>query len=246
MNMKNMSMHNIFKWFKNLHVSKNAKNGTIMVALISVVVCIAVLINLLVGFIDLKLDLTSGKLYSIGDTTKSVLSSLEKDVTIYGTFDNGEAGVTAGFGDAVYLLDQYSKYAHIDVEYIDLDKTPGFIADVDPDNTLNIQKNEFVVKCGEKLKKLDAEDLFTTDIDYTSYSLYATGSNAEQAFTGAILYVTAEQTPTLYFVTNHGEADLGTNYSTLKNYLERNNYDIKTLDLLVEEIPEDVLTVVFL
>lgn len=241
--MKKISMHNIFKSLKNLHISKNAKNSTIMLALISVVVCIAVLINLLVGFIDLKLDLTSGKLYTIGDTTQDILNGLEKDVSIYGTFDNGEAGVSEGYGDAVYLLEQYEKYSHINVEYIDLDRTPGFIGDIDPDNILDIKKSEFIIKCGDKSKKLDAEDLFTTEIDYASYSVYATGSNAEQAFTGAIMYVTAEMTPTLYFASNHGEADLEAYYSTLKNYLERNNYDIKTLDLLVEEIPEDALAV---
>ncbi|MDD4495848.1 MAG: GldG family protein, partial [Eubacteriales bacterium] len=249
-NMKKLSMQRIQNWFKRLRVSKNLKYSTIVFALIVAVTGIAVLLNLFAGMaadkFNLKLDLTPTKLYTIGDDTDQILGNLKKEVTIYGMFDNGRAGADEAFPDAANLLDQYDDYSHVKVEYIDLDRTPGFIVNIDPDNSLQIGKNEFVIECGKKLRKLDAYDLFQIEGD-EYYGLQATGSNAEQAFTGAILYVTSDDTPVIYFSTGHGEPELDTYYSGFKELLERNNYDIKTLNLLTEEeVPEDALAVVLL
>ena len=246
--MKKLSMHGVIDKFKKFRISRNMKYSSIVLALIAVVAVIALLFNLMAQFatdkLNLKWDLTPNKLFSIGNDTKRILGELDKDVTIYGTFDNGESGALNTFPDAANILKQYSDYPRVKVEYIDLDRTPGFIVSIDPDNLYKIGKNEFIVKCGDKVKKLDAYDIFQIESDY--YSQTATGSNAEQAFTGAIMYVSSEITPVIYFSTGHGEPPVESYYSNLKELLERNNYDVKTLNLLTEkEVPTDALVLIY-
>ncbi len=238
-------MNNIKTFFKKLFNSRSLKYGSNSIILTAVVVAIAVIINVLVvtmpdklGMAPLKLDLTSNKLYSVGDTTKDILKSLQKDVTIYGMFDDG--AVDKDYKDVTDLLSQYKKYAHIKVEYVDPDKNPGFIKKIDPDNLKSISKNDFVVISGKKLRKLSYYDLFQTQMDQQSFQQYKTGSNAEQSFTGAIKYVTSDVTPAVYFIEGHEERKVDSDYKTVKDYLERNNYDVKSLNLTTEaKIPDD-------
>ncbi|MCS7193213.1 MAG: GldG family protein, partial [Armatimonadetes bacterium] len=67
---------------------------------------------------------------------------------------------------------------------------------------------------------------------------------SEKEFTGALIKVTKDKKPTLYFLQGHGEhtydsfADEG--YGALKSGLERLNYQVKELKLLTEKtIPKD-------
>lgn len=64
---------------------KHIKNGSYSMAMAAVFIVIVVVINMIVGAIPSKysqLDVSSSKLYTIGDETKKVLKALDKDVTI--------------------------------------------------------------------------------------------------------------------------------------------------------------------
>lgn len=233
-------MDKIMEAIKRFLKSRNLKYGTNAVVLIAAVVAIAVVVNLLVGMTDIKWDLTPNKLYSIGDATKDILKNLSKDVTIYGLFDDGKIGGGDEYKEVTELLSQYEKYPHIKVQYVDPDKNPGIIKELDPDNVRDLAKNDFVVKCGDKVKKLEYYDLFRTEFDQQTFRQYKTGSTAEQGFTGAIKYVTAEKTPTIYFTEGHEENRVDSDYTKVKEILERNNYDVKTINLLAsEKVPDD-------
>ena len=233
-------MNKILQIFKKLVRSKNLKYSTIMVIMICVATAIALVVNMLVGMANLKWDLTSNKMYSIGDTTKEILEGLEKDVIIYGLFDEEKLSAGDIYKDVVYLLEQYDRYPRITVKYVDIERNPGFVNEIDPDKLLELSSGEFVVQSGNKKKKLEYLDLFATQWDQNSFRTVLTGSDAEQGFTGAIKYVTADVTPTIYYTQGHGEPEMGSEYEYIKNTLERNNFDVKPLDLLIEEtVPED-------
>ncbi|MDO8686254.1 MAG: GldG family protein [Clostridiales bacterium] len=226
----------IVRFFKG----KNLKYGANSFILIAVVIALAVVLNLLVGMTGLQLDLSPEKLFSIGDVTKKIVSGMTKDVVIYGLFDDGTITSGSEYSEVTQLLDQYKKYPKVTIVYVDPDKNPGIIKELDPDNLKELAKNDFVVKSGNKMKKLSYYDIFQTEFDQQSFEQYKTGSNAEQAFTGAIKYVTADKTPVIYFTEGHDENKLESDYTTVKSYLERNNYDVKTINLLsLEKIPED-------
>ncbi len=235
---------------KKLFNSRTMRFGSYAVLITVIVVALVVILNAILGYgkirENLKLDLTHNKLFTIGDITKDVLKELDKPVEIYGLFDEDQ--VTQQYAQVVEFLNQYKKSSeYITVKYVDTDKDTAFITNVlDPDMTKGIQKGDFAVKSGNKVKILSGYDIFETEMDQYYGTTYTTGSNAEQAFTGAIKFVTAEFTPVVYFTKDHGERAVENEYTTLKIYLERNNYEVKTLSLATAEaIPEDAEIIVF-
>lgn len=218
---------------------RSLKYGSNSIILIAVVIAIAVIINLLVGMGDIKLDLTKDKLYSLGDETKTIIKGIKKDVTIYGLFDDGQIGSGDAYKDIINLLGQYEKLG-IKVSYIDPDKDPGTIASFDKDKTKEIAKGDFVVKSGNKVKKLSAQDLYGQTSDYGR--MYS----AEPLITGAIKFVTSDVTPIAYFVDGHDEYSVDTDLTKIKGDLENNNMEVKPLSLVTEEkIPDDCKLLVF-
>lgn len=243
--LKNIDINNVLnntvKAVRRLLRSRSLKYGTNAFILVAAVVAIAVFINVLVGMVEVKWDLTPNKLYSITDTTKDILENLEKDVVIYGLFDDGKIGASTDYKQVVELLNHYEKYPRVKVEYVDPDRDPGIIKELDPDGVSELGKSDFVVKCGSKIKKLDYYDLFEFDQQaLQSLQFYVTGSTAEQGFTGAIVYVTADKTPVVYFAEGHNEFDINTDLDSIKTFLDRNNYDVKSINLLTQpSVPDD-------
>lgn len=231
------------KSLTKLFGSKTMKYGTNAIILIAAVAAILVIINILVGMADIKWDLTPNKLYSITDITRDVLRNLDKDVVIYGIFDEGT--VEKDYKEVIELLQHYEKYPRVTVKYIDPDKNPGIKKELDPENIIGIEKQDFIVKSGNKVRKLDYYDLFSTHFDERYFREFRLGSTAEQGFTGAIKYVTADRTPVVYFTTGHDEYKIETDYQSVKTYLNRNNYDVKEINLVTaEKVPEDAELVI--
>lgn len=230
---------------KNKFLSKRSlRYGSNAAILIVAVIAIAILVNVLVGMANVKLDLTTNKLYSLSDVTESELEKLDKDVEIIGLFDEGKVSSDDQFKQVTELLGLYDKNPRIKVSYIDPDRNPGIIKELDPDDTMDLDNSDFVVKSivngNEKKKKLEYYDLFAVQFDQNTFQSYVTGSTAEQGFTGAIRYVSSEFTPVVYFTDDHDEIDMDSEYTNLKNYLEKNNYLVKKLSLIsAAKIPED-------
>ncbi len=234
---------------KNLFNKRSLKYGTNAAILTVGVIVLAVVLNLVVGLFDLKLDLTPNKLFSLSEATENVLDELNREVQIIGLFDDGAVTSNNEYKQVTELLDLYAKNPKVSVEYIDPDRNPGIMNQLDPDNSLDLRATNFVVKSvvngNEKKKKLEYYDLFQMEIDQYSLSQYTTGSNAEQGFTGAIKYVTSEYTPAIYFTEGHEENDVDYEYRNLKGYLEKNNILVKNLNLMtVEKVPDDAELVV--
>ncbi len=244
-----IEMDKIMNGIKKFFSKRSLKYGTNSIILIAAVVGIAILVNILVGMADLKVDLTSNKLFSLSDVTKNVLKDLKQDVTIIGLFDDGKIGSGNEYKEVTDLLTLYQKNGHVKVEYIDPDKNPGITKELDEQNTLEPAKNDFIVKSTvngkEKKKKLSYYDLFEVQTDQQTFQQSMIGSNAEQGFTGAIKYVTSEKTPVVYFTEGHSEVSVDSDYTTVKKFLEQNNYEVKTINLTTAaKMPEDAEIVV--
>jgi len=219
---------------------KALKYGSNSLLMIAIVVAIAVVINLLVGMGDLKMDLTSEKLYSLSDSSKTILKDIKKDVTIYGLFDDGKIPGGTEYKQLINLLGEYKGFG-IKVTYVDPDKDPGTITALDKDKSKGIAKGDFVVKSGNKVKKLVAQDLYG-EVDPQYGRLY----KAESLITGAIKFVTSDVTPVAYFVEGHNESSLTSDLTQVKSALENNNLEVKSLSLVSEgKIPDDCKLLVF-
>ncbi|WP_242981134.1 GldG family protein [Ruminiclostridium sufflavum] len=218
---------------------RSLKYGSNSIIIIVIVLFIAVLINMLVGLGDFKWDLTSDNLYSLSDDSKKILEAVKKDVTIYGLFDDGMIPGGSEYKQMINLLDEYKEYG-IKVTYVDPDKDPGTLTFLDKDKTKGIAKGDFVVKSGDKVKRLSAQDLYGEDSEYGR--VY----KAEPLITGAVKFVTADVTPVAYFVEGHNEYSLTNNLTQMRTELENNNFEVKTLSLMtVKSIPEDCKLLIF-
>ena len=116
--------------------------------MIVVFVAIIIVINMIVGNLPSKytqLDISSEKLYTIGDETKAMLKDLDKDVTIYQIAQSGSEDETIS-----NLLQRYADESdHIKVEQKDPVVNPKFVSEYTSDN---LSSNSLIVVCGDRNK----------------------------------------------------------------------------------------------
>lgn len=228
--------------------NKSLKKISITSTVLFIVVILAfnIIFDQLLGD-KLKWDWTTGDQYSIGDVSKQILSEMDKEVEIVGLFNEN---TTQQYQRIMPMLEMYANQSagKIKVRYVDPDRFPNIMKDVDPTGNLKPEANEFVVMCSDtsKAKRVGYYDIF--DIGYdASYNTVLNGVTAEQSFTGAINYVVSETTPVVYFTTGHGEADFQSEFTIIASLLQNNNFEVKTLDLFgLNAIPEDCSVMIML
>ncbi len=219
---------------------RSLKYGTNSIVLIVAVVAIAIVVNLLVGMGNFRLDLTSAKLYSISEQSKDIVKKIKKEVTIYGLFDNATIPGGSEYREITNLINEY-KDLGVKVKYVDPDKDPGTLTSLDPQKTLGLTKGDFVVKSGNKVRRLGAQDLYGQSNQQTGRTY-----SAEPLITGAIKFVASDVTPVAYFVEGHNELSLKNDLNQVSKILQSNNLEVKSLSLLTEKnIPEDCHLLVF-
>ena len=212
---------------------KHIKNGSYSMAMAAIFIVIVVVINMIVGAIPSKysqLDVSSSKLYTIGDETKKVLKALDKDVTIYQIAQSGSED------DSISnLLKRYKDESkHIKVEVKDPVVNPKFASEYTTDD---LAANSLIVVCGDRNKVISYNDMYSTSVDYNTWQQTTTGFDGEGQITSAIGYVTSEDLPIMYTLSGHGEKDLD---SSFKEDIQKANIDIKELNLLTEgKVPDD-------
>jgi hypothetical protein len=58
--------------------------------------------------------------------------------------------------------------------------------------------------------------------------------------------VTADTTPVVYFTQGHSERDIAPDYKYLSQALDRNNFDVKSINITtIDKIPEDAQILAF-
>lgn len=196
----------------------------------------------------LKWDWTRGDLYSIGDVSKQILARMDKDVQIIGLFTEASAG-DFGYTSILPMLDDYvgNSGGRVSKRFVDPDKTPGILKEIDPNGYAKAGRGSFAVYCQAtgKTKTVGYNDIFATSMDYTTYQETLTGITAEQSLTGAIKYVLSATTPVIYFTSGHDELDYETEYSAMVSILRNNNFDVRKLELFnLAEIPADCSTLI--
>ena len=212
---------------------KHIKNGSYSMAMAAIFIVIVVVINMIVSAIPSKysqLDVSSSKLYTIGDETKKVLKALDKDVTIYQIAQSGSEDDTIS-----NLLKRYEDESkHIKVEVKDPVVNPKFASEYTTDD---LAANSLIVVCGDRNKVISYNDMYSTSVDYNTWQQTTTGFDGEGQITSAIGYVTSEDLPIMYTLSGHGEKDLD---SSFKEDIQKANIDIKELNLLTEgKVPDD-------
>ena len=213
--------------------SKNIRKGSYSLGISVVVLAIAVVFNLVVGKLPAQyrnVDLSQTKLSTIGDTTKELVSNLDQDVTIYQIAESGSENETIQ-----KLLERYEGLSsHVKVETMDPVLHPNFVSEYTDDD---LASNSLIVVGENRSKVIPYADMFESTINYQTYQYETTGFDGEGQVTSAISYVTTDSLPVMYTITGHEEATMT---DDMKSAIEKENIEMKDLNLLTEEsVPDD-------
>lgn len=209
-----------------------AKGGAYSLAVTAIVLAILIAVNVFASVLPTsmtKYDMTATNLYSVTSSTKVVVNALQKDVTIYWVVQSDKED------DVIEnLLGKYeSLSSHITVTKKNPDVFPTFTAQYTEEEVPN---NSLIVECGDKNRYISYNDIYLTDVDYSTYS-YVYSFDGEGAITSAIDYVVSDELPKVYLLEGHGEADLPDEFQT---QLEKENMELASFSLLnTDAVPED-------
>lgn len=215
----------------NLIGTKAFRKGSYSTVIMVVIIAIVIAANVMFSKLPTaarNIDVSSNDLYSIGDTTHSVLDGLKNDVEIIVIKDKESTDKRIST-----LLAKYADYSgHIKVTYKDPVLYPSVLT------TYDTEENNIVIKCDatDKTTKVAFSDIIVTSTSYYG-STYETSFDGEGQLTKAIDYVSNENNKLIYTISGHGEGDLGKNISEL---ISKSNFNVKSVNLLVDNgIPDD-------
>lgn len=226
------------KWTKNfkkhaasMFQTSTFHHGSYSVMLSCVVIALAILVNLAVSALPasmIHIDISSNKMYTLGDQTEKLVKNLDQDITIYVLAENGKEDDTL-----MSLLSRYKDLSdHIRVKTVDPVANPTFTAQYDASS---LTSGSVIVEAKDRYKTISSSDIYETS--YSSYYSSETSFDGEGEITSAIDYVTSASLPVVYYTSGHDESSLSTKANT---GLTKNNYEVKELSLLSKgKVPDD-------
>jgi ABC-type uncharacterized transport system involved in gliding motility auxiliary subunit len=184
-----------------------------------------------------RVDTTSEKIYSLSDQSASVAQQVKQDLKIKAFYPGGD------YAPAKDLFELYkAKNNKISFEFIDPDRQP------------QVAQQYNVTQYGESQNPMSGESLRygTTILDMagkTERIEKQSEALREEDVTNALMKIVKGEKKTVYFVQGHGEKSIDdtekNGYSTAKAGLEKDNYTIKTLNLVQEnKVPDDASVLV--
>lgn len=210
-------------------------HNIIFFGFIVLIIGCAVVLTLVSEKLELQLkwkwDLTNNQIYSIGDTTKSILKKVDKPITIYTLYESGKEDHTVS-----EILDRYHQESdYIQVVNIDPIEKPMFTQQFETDD-VTIEASSLIIREDNKdeFRIINAQDLYEWKLKEDQ--LYATGMIVEQRVTAAIASIQGGKQTTTYFVTGHGEMNESEQYY-LAETLKSDGYKVLSYDLIYNDIP---------
>lgn len=207
------------------------RNGSLATLLTALALTATVLANLIARALPASVsqfDLSETGLYTLGEVSLEILEQLDQEVTIYYLVQTGavDSNITA-------LLDQYAGHSpHIQWQQKDPAIEPAFARQLGVEDATD---GSLIVTSGERTRLVDSSTLYTNELDYDTYTTVAS-FDAENQITSAVQYVTGGELPVVYQLTGHGETALS---SGVQQALGLQNMELRELNLLTEDIPED-------
>lgn len=147
---------------------RSLRSGAYASVLAVVVLVLVILLNLVVGAVPTKFtqfDISTGKMFTLSDTTKTMLQELNTDVTAYYLAETGNED-----SNITRMLDRYAgESSHFTWQQRDPALYPTFAQQYDAQNA---SSSSVILVCGDNHTVVDYNDMYTAD--YSSY--YTTGS----------------------------------------------------------------------
>ena len=223
--------------------SKKLKYGTaatvLTVAVIAVVVLLNVIVSLVGDRVNLTIDLTSKKAFEISQESIDYINSLTEDIEIVTMVDEDMFRDTTSvyYKQAYEVIKKYEQESdRITVKFVDMTADPTYANKYSEIYKGTISDYSIVVSCGNRIKVLNVNDLFNTELNYQTYSYQIVSSKAEQVLTSAIMYV-SDPNPKKAVILEVESAGIADEY--IQALLEDDGFDVSSSNPQLEPIPSD-------
>lgn len=234
---------------KKIFQDPRFKRGSFAVMLSVGFIAVVVLINVLFSILEerypsMQIDMTTNQIYSLSEDALEAAEKVDIPTTIYILADEE----SAKSGDLTYQGNPYSQVtvlvermrelnSNITVEYVDLDRNPTFASDSKYAG-FSLGVGSVIVENERRVRVLGLNDLYAQSMDqYTGQTSYRI--QVDSALTSALMQVTAEDVPVVSIAAGSHSERLASSLSSLQSVLQNNQFEIKTFDIMTEEIPED-------
>ena len=207
-------------------IIKAVSRTSSLVAMVIIIIALYIGINLLMKKINpTDIDMTAEKIYTLSDSSKKIAKSIEKDVKM--TLVNA-----SNVQSVIDFANKYTKEnSKITVEQIDdITKYPELT------KKYNLVSTELaiIIECEDKVKLLSVDDLYTYD-----YSTLEQKDLTEEAMTNALLDVTTDDKPKIYFLTGNNP-NLDSYMTSFMTAVQSEANEVEDLDILTKgKIPDD-------
>lgn len=223
---------------KKFFASKKIRYGSLATGLTAAFVVIMIAVNivcsLLVERFPLKVDLTEEKLFNISDESLALFEEVKEPIEIFVLAnekeieDSGKTG--RQLNETLKLFKQHC--SDIKITYVDLTVTPTFTRQY-PSETL--EKGGIVIQSDRRYRYVPAFELYIYHYDDYGNPIGVVGTQAELKIATAVAGVISERLPLAVVAVGHEEQPL----DGLIALLKRNNYDIKSQNLIKDEIDQN-------
>ena len=217
--------------FISFLTQRKFRYGGLAIAMTAVIIAVVILLNVAIGALEqsraLTIDLSAMRATDFDDVTYEVIDRVDKDVTIYTVYQGSTANSLRVQIDNV-LAKYHALNGHINVGNIDPVAEPTRINKFSSEN--NLQEGSVIVTNADETRfKVIPRDDFYGNTSYGSYSW--SYFRLESYLTSALVYVTSEESPNVYFLTGHGEMDHTKYFTVLTQQLQNHNYEVSSLSL---------------
>ena len=208
---------------------KHLRYGGYGALLTLLVIAITIVVNIIVTNLNLKLDTTSEQLYSLSDTTKEVVATIDQPVNIYVL---EQTGLETDWIQEVLI--NYTKLNNnLNLIYKDPVLYPAFgssYLEKSNQSISSINNSTVIIEntATGKFKIIPPTEFISTN------ESSGTGITLENAITNGLGYVMNENDGLIYITTGHNELSLPI---ALTECFERANLTTNTIDLLTEDMP---------
>lgn len=217
---------------KNSFTTRKFKGGAYAAVLSAIAVALVLVVNMIATRLDIKLDLTSDKKFSLSEETITLLKGLKDDITIYYLVSSGN--------EITYfdrLFDKYDDYgSKVKLAYKDPILYPKFASGYVEEE---VTEQSFLVvnETTGRARYVSNADILIKQLNYSTFQYETTGIDLEGKLDAAIQYVTNENLPVMYVAAGHGEAGVS---SVMAELLEKNNVTVKEIIVItLDSIPKD-------
>lgn len=214
--------------------TKQFRSGAYSTLVSVLVIALVIVLNLVVGKLDLSTDMSKGSLFTLSKDTKKILKNNDKDITLYYMVSDGNENEYIE-----NVLKEYDKIKHVSMKKIDPVVNPAFASQYDI--TEDVSSNDVIVveNDSKKAKLVSGSEMYYSN--QNNSSSYSSSSNyyldVEGQVTSAIQNVLAGSETKMYVVSGHDELALA---DTMTKAFEKMNVTTEDLELLTaESIPSD-------